>query len=244
MTRATYDELAAAVASRRWEDARDLLARGAEGDAELLTRACDVVEPHPAKVEVVRALCAQLDPDECAPGQPAPISLAAGNGDLEVVRAMLESGACTEPWEEGGFRGPLHRAVVAGRLEVVRLLLAHKADVDLLDWRDQTPLNAAMPNLPSEAMLLTLIEAGADLAHVPPPDYVDEPMPPLLALVTHELWGRPNLGDALPRVVAAMVAAGADPDLPGPDGRTARSHAASKGREDLFPAPPRDTEPA
>jgi ankyrin repeat protein len=118
----------------------------------------------------------QLD---CSGNSPFP--LAAQEGQLQVVAAVLAMHAATPQDHEGQPRvvdrpqqrlglTALHLASYCGRLEVVRLLLEHHANVNARDERDLTPFNMLfLNNDPTEegAMheetALALVASGADV---------------------------------------------------------------------------------
>ena len=90
--------------------------------------------------------------------------MAAENGNLEVVRLLIEKGADVRA-EDNYKRTPLHLASEARfcQLEVVRLLIEKGADVSAEDKYKRTPAHLAVENGHSEVIRL-LIEKGADVS--------------------------------------------------------------------------------
>ena len=91
-----------------------------------------------------------------------PIHDAARNGDLAGVQAELDKGADLNAKDESGYT-PLYGAVEKGHKEVVELLIAAGADVNVKDgeW-GETPLHLAADKGHKEVAEL-LITAGADV---------------------------------------------------------------------------------
>lgn len=89
-----------------------------------------------------------------------PLLSAAMEGDVSRVRCLLRLTANPNAEFESGFT-PLREAAAAGHTEVVRLLLAHGARVDVENhWTGGTPLRAALAN--GHADIVKLLEkAGA-----------------------------------------------------------------------------------
>jgi cytohesin len=96
-----------------------------------------------------------------------PLCFHAARGDLERFRALLAEGAspkvhCPSP---EGDRPVLHLAATLGRLEMVRLLLEHGAEVDSRDSHRDTTLLAVIRRWSERrepAVVRVLLEAGAD----------------------------------------------------------------------------------
>ncbi len=77
----------------------------------------------------VRALLASgVPPDAREEKSWTPLTHAAGSGELECARLLLEAGA--DPGGAGGGKTPLMAAAGAGSVETIRLLLAAGADVN------------------------------------------------------------------------------------------------------------------
>jgi ankyrin repeat protein len=97
---------------------------------------------------------------------------AAGNGDLEKVRALLAADPAlvfSKDAEDG--MTPLHRAAENGLADVAELLLAGKADVNAVSAHGMTPFLAAVKNHHMEVARL-LLARGADVnAGYFPPDW-------------------------------------------------------------------------
>lgn len=86
----------------------------------------------------------------------SPLSLAAGNGNLAAVRVLLQAGADVNAVRRGGT--PLIRAILAGRVEVARVLLDEgRVDGTLpADHRGHTPVFAAVGRNNPDMILLLL----------------------------------------------------------------------------------------
>ncbi len=166
-------------------------------------------------------------------GEDAPIAegLAALGGLAPDRRRM----AATRVWPDLGepFHtvGPLlHTAAFAGRVDIVERLIAWGADVDALDHppaegaRGDTALAKACRGgrwADTEAAALALLAAGADVTRL---DFYD--MTPL-----HHAAGTGS-----PRLVEALIAAGADPDARDPRfGRIPLHDAAEDGNAAAIP---------
>lgn len=67
---------------------------------------------------------------------------AAGGGDEMTAKRLLTEGVDANSPNNGG-RYPLNAAVVRNYRDLVRLLLAHRADPDLQNQQGETPLIAA-----------------------------------------------------------------------------------------------------
>jgi ankyrin repeat protein len=88
-----------------------------------------------------------------------PLLLAAREGQVEAVRALLKAGANVDG--RGGAMPPLCAAALRGHAQVVQLLLRNHADVDATGENDQSALmNAVKLNRLDVARLL--LEAGAN----------------------------------------------------------------------------------
>lgn len=107
----------------RWVAIRHLLGRGAEYALSIACAAGDL-----ARVEaILRAEPAQARRLDA--GGRSPLSYAAGEGRLEVVRRLLDLGAQpNQPETLCNHGGALFAACAGNHLEVARLLLAHGAD--------------------------------------------------------------------------------------------------------------------
>jgi ankyrin repeat protein len=91
----------------------------------------------------------------------APLTYAAENGHVDVVRVLLESGANLEATNHFQ-RTALHEAAYEGHLEVCRLLLDWGAKVDPLDNFKYSPLHDAAQKGHLSVVKL-LVEMGADV---------------------------------------------------------------------------------
>lgn len=173
------------------------------------------------------------------------IFTAAALGHVSRLAAFLEARpeAATTPRENG--MTPLH---VAGTPEVVDLLIAHGADPDARDtWRRRSPLMTAMGKpevaraLAARLGALDIFTASA-LGDVALAERLLAADPALANTATpaggHFWAGRRPLHLAIPRGHAGMVkvllAHGADPNAPDPEGGSALHIAAWHGQLDVI----------
>jgi ankyrin repeat protein len=89
---------------------------------------------------------------------------ACGDGNLEMVRALLARGAAVDAASKSGAT-PLFIACESGHLEVVQELLARGAAVNAVNNSGVTPLFVASENGHSE-VVLELCARGADMVRV------------------------------------------------------------------------------
>jgi len=138
--------------------------------------------------------------------------------DLIKVRQALEDGADPNARDDDG-RTPLFSAVLGGSVGLVGLLLESGADVNARDSQGFTPLHfAAQEVLPEMARLL--IAKGADV------DARDQDGSSVLWRAIFSGHDREGICND---VVAALLAAGAKPDLANNAGETPRALAARLG---------------
>jgi ankyrin repeat protein len=94
-------------------------------------------------------------------GGVSPLCVAAQNGRLESVKALLALGA--DPNHDSP--SPLHYAARQGDVKVLDALLSCLADRNAVDPKDkETPLQWAVENQRVEAVRM-LVAKGSDLAH-------------------------------------------------------------------------------
>lgn len=87
--------------------------------------------------------------------------VAAGDGQLDRVRELVESGVDVNGHDQFGYTA-MHAAVSYGQFDVVKYLLEHGAQVDVEDFEKDTPLYVAE----TVAMAQLLLDHGADPKHV------------------------------------------------------------------------------
>jgi len=104
---------------------------------------------------VTEALNTGSDPNSPGSGELPPLEVAASRGFVEAGKLLLAKGAEIDqvpvtkvPGENGEMverRGnaALHTAVATGQIEFVKWLIENKADVNLRNGRDSTPLDIA-----------------------------------------------------------------------------------------------------
>ena len=95
------------------------------------------------------------------------VAIAADNGFREIVELLLQHGA--DPNRSSGSRGNgLNHALMAGRTDIARILVAHGADVGALSQPGDTPSTAlaAYTELDDLSAVQLLREHGADFTAV------------------------------------------------------------------------------
>ncbi len=153
-------------------------------------------------LDLVKALLnSGADPNAYLDGESTPFFAAVNQASLDTVRAFLEAGADPIATDKRG-ETPLYHSLKAGPddLEgIVKALLESGADANARSGNGRTPLHAAARHRRSEAVISTLLDAGADTD--------------LSALQLASLQN-----DAV--AVASLLAGGADPDEPDHNGWT------------------------
>ncbi len=92
---------------------------------------------------------------------------AAQNGNVEIVRALLEAKAAVDSTDTGFKETPLLRAIENGHVEVVKELLKAKANPNAKDAREEPALARAAKGEKPE-IVSALVEAGADAKYISP----------------------------------------------------------------------------
>ena len=186
-----------------------------------------------------------------------PLHLAAGNENAEVAALLLEAGGDVNAREWMG-RTPLHVAAAGNENPaVIELLIEAGADLQAVgnhaeEYRriyspldGATPLHEAAASNSNPAVVTALVRAGAEIDTGRPPDVAPVPIEHAGTILT-EMAIR-NIADpgqssplhlaALrnpnPAIIEALVALGADIELPGRDGSTAL-HMAARSNPSAF----------
>lgn len=155
----------------------------------------------------------------------APLSVASRDGNLEIVKLLVEHGAAVDAGKEQEDRTPLMAASGQGHVEVVKYLIAQGANVNT-KGKGLTPLLVASawgqfsfgPPGDKTKTIYILLENGADV-NVQDESWLKTGQTPLMYAVMQ--------GDA--EVVQAMLAKGARQDLKNKEGDTALSLAKKAG---------------
>jgi ankyrin repeat protein len=185
--------------------------------------------------------------------QGSALAFSAGNGDLSIVRRLLESGAdigTSDPY----ILSPLRRAIKECHPEVTRLLLEQGA----IDWEtagrtdvlaDAMSAVRHMPQVPALQIMRMVLAHGARPRHGSSASLVDAValrMAPAVLRILVEAGDDPNQrrGDGTPVLVLAarrgdsaavdlLLQAGADVDAVDAKGRTALMHAVERDEQDV-----------
>ena len=91
----------------------------------------------------------------------SPLHYAARNNHEEICQMLLTKGANPNIYTYSGKSTPLHRAAYMGHLNIVKLLLKYKADLDCQDSDGLTPLHKAYQQRKQEVVAV-LLESGAN----------------------------------------------------------------------------------
>lgn len=110
---------------------------------------------------ILRQLLAAGAPANPVSGR-GPLHAAAETGlPLEVAHVLLEAGADVNAREGRRKLTPLHCAAALACVDAVRILLANGADVNATDSNGSTALESIRPSFQPDAVVRTLLSAGA-----------------------------------------------------------------------------------
>ncbi|KAK4509862.1 uncharacterized protein ATC70_007166 [Mucor velutinosus] len=87
--------------------------------------------------------------------------VAAGDGQIDRVRELLESGIAVDGHDQFGYTA-MHAAVSYNQIEMVKLLIEKGANVNIEDFEKDTPLYVAE----NVEMAQLLLDNGADPKHI------------------------------------------------------------------------------
>lgn len=152
----------------------------------------------------------------------SPLTIAASNGHLAVVQALLKSGINIEARDEEN-RTALYAAAANGKLDVVKYLCESKAQVNTNGRNNFTPLIAAAFDGDSEVVNV-LLKYGADLEKA-----IKNNQGVFTAVYAASI-------DNHPGVVEILCKAGADVNVYGYDGWTPLTVAIERGFSDVVDA--------
>jgi ankyrin repeat protein len=217
--------------------------------AELLAR-YGAAEPPLDGQAAFQAACMRLERDtarrlaEQHPDcllNPSPMLIAAQQGRADIVALLLDVGMDVDIADETGQRG-LHNAVGNGYIEVVKLLLAHGADIDRPTTRYDGPLGFAahFGYRDIAAFLAPLSRDVINLTYLAMAERLRELLAenPALANAVHPkalvtpLFCLPDDEDEAVEMATLLLAHGADPNFKNKDGLTAEQAARRRGLVD------------
>ncbi|XP_048794003.1 ankyrin repeat and SOCS box protein 3 [Lagopus muta] len=105
---------------------------------------------------------AGVDPDQVTTESNTPLFLAVENGHVDVVRFLIQNGASVEGSHSWSGWNSLHQAAFQQHIEIMKILLEKRADIECKDDFGITPLFVAAQYGRLES-LRTLISHGADI---------------------------------------------------------------------------------
>jgi uncharacterized protein len=219
--------LTIAMMNGNWDIAKRLILAGAD------VNAWDIYGQAPLHVAIETAYVGGRSASRSVPGDPP--NEASGE---EIVRMLVERGA--NPNQQMFFRAPrapgsvaagsrgttpFHRACASGYVELIKMLLAHGAEINLHQADGQTAtmlaLAARRPEETIIEVLRVLHEAGAEVNVVAKTHYLQRTRG---GTALHVATKR-----GLKKAIAELVSYGADVNLKDPDGLTALDYAMSRG---------------
>lgn len=237
------DNLVIAAIARNLDAVERLLASGADVDQRWDGRTALEVAVGQRDVEIAQALIA-AGADVNAPCCGGNALFAAARArDLAMVRVLLAADA--DPNRQGGINGDTaliygirqHSSRNPAPMEIARLLIEAGADVNLASKNGVTPLSLAVQGNDPEslAMVETLLARGANVDHrrcYYVPDSNARNRTPYTRVVGATALGlAASIGNTA--AVEALIAAGADADLPQCDGKTPLELAMENGHEEV-----------
>lgn len=118
--------------------------------------------------KIVQALLDRgSDARDASPDTVHPLIESAKQGDLELLRVLLDAGApmnITGPYAADDEASPIHAAATYGHLNIIKELLSRGVDLEIKSKDvDRTPLQAAISKSQMQAAKL-LLAAGANIA--------------------------------------------------------------------------------
>lgn len=160
-------------------------------------------------------LKAKAKVDNTGPDGETALLRASSNGNIAVMKILINAGANVNVSHKSNLGSPLYMASFYDKPEAVRLLLKHGANINYLNMTKDTPLYIACHQGHTEIVRM-LLEAKADVslrAHGTGPSVV--------MAATHP--------DKI-EILKMLIAAGADVNLTGYKGYTALIDAVDQGR--------------
>ena len=152
-----------------------------------------------------------------------PIHSAAGSGDIVKVKSLLSKKPELVNSKSIYPDTPLHRASAGGHTEIVKILIAYGAEVNVKDGWQQTPLTEAIVSRCHKDVIEVLLENGADVnAKVGRGD-----TPLIRAIDTF------SFNDCSMETIELLILRGADVNVRNNRGETALSIASEEGLEGI-----------
>lgn len=226
----------------------DLLARHGAATPPLTGQAAFQAACLRFDADTARAIAAR-DPD-CLTDA-APMLIAAQRARADIVALLLELGMHADVADDTGLRG-LHKATSAGAVDVVRLLVAHGADIDrpTKHYGGALGFAAHFGQRGIAELLAPLSRDICDLTFLAMADRVGALLAEDPALANRRdpkfgvrpLFCLPDDEDDARTMAALLLAHGADPAIRDDDGMTADMAARRRGLDDAaeLMAPDRD----
>lgn len=181
-------------------------------------------DKHPPIIDAIQAESAAVityivnskdfDPNQCAVSGFSALQIAAEEGNLKLVKLLLERGAKVDGCLGKGMgTSPYIEAAQRGNFEICKFLLQKGADGSFYDFRGNNAVSNAISRTAPLEIIKFMVKNGADVNTRMDAGTEIESTP----LIRAAYFGRKD-------IMAYLVSVGADPSYRDPRGKTAQDH--------------------